>query len=474
MDGVVYVKEDLVKVRRDQDQEKITLAWGDPVEVLGYANRQTQVRVFGRDSEPFTGTVKGRLPTQPHGILKLAVVDVQQGDGMVLETPKGRVLFIDGGDNKLFARYTANRYRGSSVTEPLQVEAIVVTHGDADHFKGLTEIAKSESHETPRKRLFLSPKRVYHNGLVKGPSKLPPGKIFGETVDMPGGRVVVELEDDLRTVPPQRLNRPFRRWVKTLQHWSERGPIEFRRLASGDKEAFKFLADEGIRIDVLGPIVRRVTHNRKKTDALPLLHRPPRAEEAARGRRPKAFSTAHTINGHSIVLKVQLGNVRLLLTGDLNRESMETLRKEFPDEVLEAEVVKVPHHGSADFDREALKAFSPVVWLISSGDESSRREYIHPRANLMGALGWASRGDETLVFCTELAAFFAVRGMSTAWETREPYFGFERTSFGIIHVRTDGERVLVFTHSGRENLKEAYRLSVDDQYRVSYASVKMR
>ena len=29
-------------------------------------------------------------------------------------------------------------------------------------------------------------------------------------------------------------------------------------------------------------------------------------------------------------------------------------------------------------------------------------------------------------------------------------FGFERTNFGIIHIRTDGERVLVFTHSGKK------------------------
>lgn len=40
------------------------------------------------------------------------------------------------------------------------------------------------------------------------------------------------------------------------------------------------------------------------------------------------------------------------------------------------------------------------------------------------------------------------------------FYGFERTNFGIIHVRTDGERVLVFTHSGKKGLNEAYRFSV--------------
>ncbi len=39
-------------------------------------------------------------------------------------------------------------------------------------------------------------------------------------------------------------------------------------------------------------------------------------------------------------------------------------------------------------------------------------------------------------------------------------YAFERTNFGIIHLRTDGERVLVFTHSGKRGMNEAYRFTV--------------
>ena len=38
-------------------------------------------------------------------------------------------------------------------------------------------------------------------------------------------------------------------------------------------------------------------------------------------------------------------------------------------------------------------------------------------------------------------------------------FAFSRTSFGIVHVRTDGNR-LIFTHSGQKDLKEAYSFDV--------------
>ena len=35
-----------------------------------------------------------------------------------------------------------------------------------------------------------------------------------------------------------------------------------------------------------------------------------------------------------------------------------------------------------------------------------------------------------------------------------------RAAFGIVRVRTDGERLLVFTNSGQADLKEAYAFSM--------------
>lgn len=217
------------------------------------------------------------------------------------------------------------------------------------------------------------------------------------------------------------------------------------------------------------------------------------------------FSASHTINGHSIALRLTYGNVRFNLTGDLNNESMVIQNRKLRDpKKLEAEIVKAPHHGSADFNLTALEKMSPVVSIISSGDESANKEHIHPRATLMSALGRANRGETGVLFCTELAAFFAIKNYShtrkdlasffksqgnksyTAKQLSKMFgdgdfktnklhkgprwfFGFERTNFGIIHFRTDGERVLVFTHSGKAGLNEAYRFTVDKQHSVKFA-----
>jgi hypothetical protein len=113
-----------------------------------------------------------------------------------------------------------------------------------------------------------------------------------------------------------------------------------------------------------------------------------------------------------------------------------------------------------------FQAVSPVVSIVSSGDESARKEYVHPRATLMGALGKWSRIPEPLVFVTELVAFFNVEGWSRLDDDKKAakrgtFFGFSRTAFGIVKTRTNGKRLLVFTDSGNVQMKEAYAYALD-------------
>ncbi len=85
-----------------------------------------------------------------------------------------------------------------------------------------------------------------------------------------------------------------------------------------------------------------------------------------------------------------------------------------------------------------------------------------------------SRPFPPLILCTELAAFFQARGYSKPTVGGKEYFGFERTTFGIVHVRTDGKRLLIFTHSGKKGLKEAYRFRVDANHVAEPEEVKER
>lgn len=513
------INVDLAKIKvpatGGQKAETRLLAWGDEVEVVNVTSEHVEVKVTifkpQEDGSVKPERVSGFItPGKSSGlkpseivverkdsrILKIDFVDVQQGDGSVIESPAGKVILIDGGDNQLFARYLANRFRGTSETRPREIECILVTHGDADHFQGLIKIHESETLERlPKwKRLFIHPQRVYHNGLVKRPSEGKNGakrkeqEMLGATKvvkDPETGKyvtIITGLETNLLAVDDEQMNKPFRDWKRALKTYKKRGPIKFRRLKQGDDDAFDFLEDEGIKVRVLGPILT--------AGGLKFLGVPPKGPRVGQeslqleGHDFKGFSASHTINGHSVIFKLNYGKFNFLFTGDLNDEAGRLLARAHNEGRinLQSEVFKVPHHGSADFSGAFIQAAAPVISVVSSGDESARKEFIHPRATIMGALGRHSRVEEPLVFVTELVAFFQMEGFITPEchvikegkavikdgevqllkERGKTFFAFSRAAFGIVMVRTDGERLLVYTNSGQSELKEAYAYCMDE------------
>jgi beta-lactamase superfamily II metal-dependent hydrolase len=474
---------DLAAVRDLNTGKRIvTLVWGDRVEMTGETDKHVLVEVAATRLQPdgsrLPVKVEGRITKRTKDpvvvtpskakVLRVDFVDVQQGDGAVIESPDGKVVLVDGGDNQLFARYLAARYRGSSESRPKEVDCIVVSHGDADHFAGLTKIRESEDHPTRAKQLFLHPARVFHNGLVKRPERgRRETEMLGPTDGDSRRPLIVGLVDDPRAVPEAERNGPFKDWADALDHWEGRGPIDVRRLERGDDEAFDFLRDEGIEVEVLGPI----PSTRGGNTGLLYLGDPKRSFGHPSLKPQTRFGSAsasHTINGHSIVLRLAFGSWRMLFAGDLNEEAERTLADDHAAGTvdLRSEVFKVPHHGSADFLFDFLKAVEPVVSVVSSGDENEMSEHIHPRATLVSGLGRFGRDNEPVIFVTELVAFFKseswVRHVTPDGDKRDwterttPFFAFSRESYGAVRVRTDGTRLLVYTDSGDVDEKEAY------------------
>ncbi|WP_299125847.1 MBL fold metallo-hydrolase [uncultured Winogradskyella sp.] len=501
-----FIAEDFVSIYRKRSdgtyKKSDILIFGDPFEIIEYSSqtRKTKVKILNRFFSPYVGYIKGKPKTMTKSTLKMSMVDVQQGDGMVLQTPDDKIIIIDGGHNVLFARHFAARfrYKKSSSSNPVPVDAMIITHGDADHFQGLNELVKAEKYRGARryKKVAIQPKQILHNGLVKRPSSVTEKDRLGETVVDNGKLFITELVDDPRQVPLNEQNIKFKAWKKSLDHWSARSPIIFKRVSHGMNESqiFNFL-DNDIKIDLHGPFTEKVTKNGQEVEALPFLHKhapDPEIETQGLSTSSNSFSSSHTINGHSIAFRLSYGNIRINFTGDLNEESMQILNKKLDDRLLKAEVLKAPHHGSHEFDFKTLNKMEPIVSLISSGDDSEFWEYMHPRATLMNALGKISREDKGVIFSTELAAFFKYKDLSfknsdlknffknstkTSFSKDEltamfsptlkddglkdiVYAGFERTNFGLIEFRTDGERVLVFTHSGKPWVKESYAFTV--------------
>ena len=521
MPTIGFIQEDFVKTYakpKKSASKRLGLVFGDKVEILEFKNNWTKLR--GLDSYS-TGIryVPGELELSNKGCLKISMVDVQQGDGLIVESPMGKVVFVDGGDNKLFARHAAARYqyKNSSAENPMEVEAIIITHGDADHFDGLNKIKDSEKLKTKRKQLFIHPKRIYHNGLVKSSQEvdgvsIKDTKRFGKTVFKNDKRYITELFENTRDASEKAQNASFKKWHKTVNHWEARAgsPIPMKRIAYGmkEEELFDFLEEEGIKVELLGPFTDKIKVGNKFIQALPFLHKHSDEPMAHIGNDAEkgSLSASHTINGHSLAFRLSFGNVRMVFTGDLNKEALDRMLEKIDDKKkLECEILKAPHHGSHDFAVSALKIASPVISIVSSGDQDTFHEHIHPRATLMSALGNSHRTDMGILFSTELAAFFTYKKECYTRKSLENFFknttqdtftkdelrklfsgvprkedpkgmfhGFERTNFGIIHIRTNGTRLLAFTHSGKKGLNEAYSYTIDSLRRVRANAIKKR
>ncbi|MBB6510816.1 glyoxylase-like metal-dependent hydrolase (beta-lactamase superfamily II) [Rhizobium soli] len=150
-----YLDDDIVNLRRP-DGSEAQYYWGDGCNVLSEPEGKKEVEIVGLRGVVDRGFIDGRARLRSDALLRLSMVDVQQGDGLIIETPSGKVIFIDGGDNQLFARHANARFPKTSDDDPLIVDLILITHGDADHFDGLTELRKSETDTRPQKRIFVA------------------------------------------------------------------------------------------------------------------------------------------------------------------------------------------------------------------------------------------------------------------------------------------------------------------------------
>ncbi|MGH7198594.1 MAG: ComEC/Rec2 family competence protein, partial [Candidatus Omnitrophota bacterium] len=103
------------------------------------------------------------------------------------------------------------------------------------------------------------------------------------------------------------------------------------------------------------------------------------------------------INDESVVLRITYGRTSFLLTGDIEEAAARDILSR--EKSLEADVLKVPHHG-AKLGAEGelfVKAVSPKVSVISVGE---RNPYHHPSPKTLAALG-AIPGN--LIYRTDLS-----------------------------------------------------------------------
>jgi len=104
-------------------------------------------------------------------------------------------------------------------------------------------------------------------------------------------------------------------------------------------------------------------------------------------------------NDASLVLRLSMGEVTFLLTGDIEAGGEDALLAAYGGE-LRAQVLKLAHHGSGTSSSEAfLRAVEPSIAVVSAG---AGNPFGHPSAEVVQRLAEAlvlrtdERGDITL------------------------------------------------------------------------------
>lgn len=352
--------------------EERSILWGDLVQVLKRDGTHAHVRCRG-----LTGRIReDRLSAEP--LLQLYFIDVGQGDGVLVRTPDGRHMLIDGGlprgnqaTGKNAADFVDWKFFEDYGDHAVRLDAVVASHSDYDHYGGLWDLVRTETEED-RELDSLSVKidTFYHPGLSRwkkssdGPFPHKDGlgpNDGGWFVRLLGNRADV---DDARDA----LGGSWKQFIDDVVTRNpevavERLGVARTNLQNGGPLPHVWSNAGGCRVSVLAP----VTAERNGTVALKDLG-----------------DTGKNTNGHSICLRIDYGKFRCLLTGDLNKASMDWLMESYGDRIaaFSCDVAKACHHGSGDISYRFLEHVKAAATVIASGDIEG---FAHPRPEVVAA-----------------------------------------------------------------------------------------
>jgi beta-lactamase superfamily II metal-dependent hydrolase len=363
------------------------LLWGDRVIVEKQGVRRS--KVFARSS--FGWIDNAALDGQP--LLEVYFIDVGQGDGVLIRTPDGRHIMIDGGykrSSQPTGRNAADFVDWKFVKEygeqTVHLDAMIASHCDADHYGGLWDLINpDETKELDNQGIKVE--RFYHAGVgwwQDSDHKRYLGSSDNDFLTrLLGNRA--SLGKAVKAGAEPRLQGDWGSFMRCV--YDLKCPVE--RLSQRIDYLPGFDPAPGeVAIRVLGP----VEHDFNGKPALRSLG-----------------DNSQNTNGHSILLRLDYGRARILLTGDLNQKSQHELLEEYKGKRQEfaCDVAKGCHHGSDDCSYEFLSALGAACTIISSGDNES---HAHPRPSIVAASAQTGhtriRQDKLttpLVYSTEIA-----------------------------------------------------------------------
>jgi hypothetical protein len=302
-------------------------------------------------------------------LFSLDVVRARKGDSILLHygsKDDPRLAIIDGGPKAVYAPHLKprleqiKRARGLGKNEPLVVDLLMVSHVDDDHIQGILDLTRDLIQDNPQFAQILG---FWHNSFENIIGQVPQqltasfkqqfgaASMNGEpppdmTLDVDEDEVVVvsslkvlasiqqgaQLRSDIKNKLKAELNADF-----------DGGLV----LAKEGGQAVEL--DEGVTFTVVGPMEAELKNLYAK-------HQEWLKDLDAGGQSAEdvlaAYVDKSVPNLSSIVVLAEAGGKRILLTGDARGdkilEGLEMTGLLEENGTIEIDVLKVPHHGSAN------------------------------------------------------------------------------------------------------------------------------
>lgn len=339
-------------------------------------------------------------------LFSLDVLRARKGDCLLLHygtKARPHLAIIDGGPSRVYGPHlkprlqAIRRARKLDDQQALPVDMLIISHVDDDHIKGIleltTELRFQHGAEQPK---FVDVGTLWHNSF-DDLLDTTPGELAKVAAGYGAAAVAhkIDVADDdnfdaamvLASIPQGRdlrLDAEFLGW--TVNHKFGGKLI----LASDRSRPVSF--DGGVKMAVVGPMKPQLERLQKKHDDWLRENADKIAGSSARV--PAAYVDKSVPNLSSLVLLAESGGRRILLTGDARGDKileglqLVGLLGTGSKSKLHVDLLKVPHHGSANNLETAFFRRVTADHYVFSGNG----EHGNPERETFEML-FAARGD---------------------------------------------------------------------------------
>jgi beta-lactamase superfamily II metal-dependent hydrolase len=351
-----------------------------------------------REYATFERSQKVDYGPDPALLIRIWMFEVGQGDAILIQIPGNLVgrdenfdVLVDTG-----SYYKKNQHKAKAAIKSLYpeggtIEQLVISHHDSDHVSGMSALLGDDS---------IGVENIWHNGLA---SYLPSAFLVNQEtlMQVPG----------VHSTSGGKVNR-------FMGHYNKVTDIINEKYYINSLEDLRLRYSENILQGIYKTLAKDIL-DKKKPFKVNQFNRFNTEEEFILGDNDVAKANgisfnpiwptqslsrynkwSETINGNSVTFKFNYGDFSMLFTGDHNEKSEIELLKHYGDSansVLEADILKVPHHGSKHNDEGFFNAVSPVLGVASMGSKGFKSNWKHPSKQVVDFLGGSHRLYSTYI-----------------------------------------------------------------------------